>query len=620
MLQKFSVKDLKRETSLIRSRIYIAGFFMLLLGSVVVARIFYLQVIMHDHFTTLSRHNRVKILPIPPTRGLIFSRDKVLLADNRPSFSLEVIPEQVDDLDQLIKRLGVIIKIEGSDIKRFKDQLRKKRRFENVPIRFNLSDEEVARISVNRHLLPGIDVVARLNRYYPLGPNTSHAIGYVGMIDEDEFRNLNASNYRGTSYIGKVGVEKAYEKLLHGSVGYQQVEVNAQGRIIRVLDRTPPVPGKNIYLTLDVSLQNLAVDALGDKRGAIVAIDPRDGSILALVSTPGYDPNLFVNGIDSFSYRKILNSKDTPLLNRALQGKYPPGSTIKPFIGFAALNYGLRTPYEETFCQGWFSIPGRSHRYRDWKKYGHGYVNLDNAIAQSCDVYFYTLAFEMGIDRLYPALQQFGFGKKTGIDIGGEDAGLLPSREWKRRVFGQIWFPGETVIMGIGQGSISVTPIQLATATAAMANRGKTIIPHLLAEVRDPVTGETVRHVGSRGRQAITAAQDTYWDEIITAMVDVVHGAHGTARRSGLGAAYRFAGKTGTAQIVGMPQDEEEQIEDLPEELLDHALFIAFAPVEAPRIAVAIIVENGGHGSRSAAPIARRLFDHYFNEKPPQQG
>lgn len=612
MSPQISLKNLDWESRLIQRRIVISGVAIVILFLILLLRVIYLQVLQHEHYTTLSQHNRVKIVAIPPIRGLIFSQDNVLLADNRPSFTLEVVPEKVQDLDEMITQLSELMVIEDSDIRRFREQLRRKRRFEGVPLRFNLSDEEVARISVNQHLLPGIDVVARLNRYYPLSTNLSHTIGYVGMIDETELEKLDKSNYSGTSHIGKIGVEKAYEDILHGEVGYQQVEVNAQGRIIRVLDRTSPVPGKNLYLTLNIGLQNLAVQELEGKRGAIVAIDPNTGGILTSVSSPGYDPNLFVNGIDSKSYGTLLQSTDAPLLNRFLQGKYPPGSTIKPFLGLAALDLGLRESEAETWCQGWYSLKGSSHRYRDWKKSGHGHTGLLKAIAQSCDVYFYDLANDMGVDRLNKALAVFGFGKKTDIDIGSESSGLLPSREWKRKRLGQPWYPGETLILGIGQGSALVTPLQLATATAAMANKGKLYQPHLLAEVKDPVNGDVIDRFKLNVKSEVEVTEPTYWQEVIAAMHEVVQGPTGTARRTGSGAKYDFAGKTGTAQVVSIAQDEEYNEEELPEELRDHALFIAFAPLEDPKIAVAIIVENGGSGSSGAAPIARRLFDYYL--------
>jgi penicillin-binding protein 2 len=612
MSPKLTLKDPNHEFRVVRRRILAAAGLMLVALLVLLGRVFHLQVVMHDHFTTLSQHNRVKIVPIPPMRGLIFSRDGVLLADNRPSFSLEIVPERVEDIDAVIAELRRIILIDDSDVARFKEQIRKKRRFESVPLRFNLSEEEVARISVRRHRFPGVEVVARLNRYYPLGPNLAHTIGYVGMIDEADMESLDKSNYAGTTHIGKLGVEKAYESLLHGRVGYQQVEVNAQGRVIRVLSRTPPVPGKNLYLSLHVGLQNLAVQALEGRRGAIVALDPRDGAVLALVSSPGYDPNLFVNGIDAKTYRGLLSSKDTPLLNRALQGKYPPGSTIKPFLALTALEHGVRTPGETTWCPGWYSLKGSSHRYRDWKKGGHGHVNMHEAVAQSCDVYFYALAQDLGIDNLSKALSGFGFGGPTGVDIGGESSGVVPSPQWKRGAMGQPWYPGETLILGIGQGFMLATPMQLATATMVLANHGRVLKPQVLAEARDPVTGEVVMRTSPAERREISVRDRAYWEAVVASMNAVVQGPTGTARRSGDKAGYRFAGKTGTAQVFGIAQDGKYDANSIPEELRDHALFIAFAPLEDPRIALAVIVENGGGGSSTAAPIARTLLDYYL--------
>ena len=613
MPQKYTLTDTRQEYHLIRNRIIVSGVIICLLILSLLARIFYLQVVRHDHFTTLSRHNRVKIQPLVPMRGLIFSRDKVLLADNRPSFSLEIVPEQVKDLDQLFQDLGGVISINAQDIARFRTELSKHRRFDSIPLRFNLSEEEVASVSVNRYRYPGVDIVARLSRYYPLVANIAHVVGYVGMIDETELKELDASNYRGTTHMGKLGVEKAYEDILHGTVGYQQVEVNAQGRVIRVLDRVPPIAGQNITLSLDVALQNLAVELLENRRGAIVAIDPRDGSVLALVSAPGYDPNQFVNGIAPASYKMLLSSLDAPLLNRALRGQYPPGSTIKPFFGLAALVNGYRTTAAETWCPGWFRLPGKERKYRDWKKGGHGHTNLQNAIAQSCDVYFYNLAMDMGIDELSHALWNFGFGRRTGIDIGGESTGLVPSREWKKNVLGQAWYPGETVNVGIGQGSLLVTPVQLATAVAMMANRGRAIIPHLLDQASSLTAPEENRPLSDKSTDLQRQAMDRYYDEIINAMGEVVQGARGSARASGRDAPYRYAGKTGTAQVIGLPEDElEAEKKEVDVEFRDHALFIAFAPVENPVIALTIIVEHGGGGSSTAGPIARKLLDFHL--------
>ena len=619
MVQEITLKDSEHETGIIAKRVYIAGAIVVLLVAILILRVFYLTVLQHEHFTTLSKSNRVKITPIPPIRGLIYSREGEVLAENKPTYSLEVIPEQIENVDELIVQLKEIIPINDKDIERFKKALKKKRRFENVALRFNLNEEEVALFAVNRHRFPGVDVVAGLNRYYPLGKDLVHTIGYVARIDEEDIKRLDVSNYSGTSHIGKLGIEKSYESVLHGEVGYQQVEVNAQGRVIRVLDRTPPKPGENLHLTIDLSLQQIAIDALKDKRGAIVAIDPTNGDILTFVSSPGYDPNKFVNGIDSKSYKALLSSKDKPLINRITRGKYPPGSTLKPFLGLAALNQGIRTLHDESWCPGWYSLKGREHRYRDWKKQGHGHTDLHKAIMQSCDVYFYILAYELGIDRIHESLSRFGFGKETGVDIEGEATGLLPSREWKRKALGQAWFPGETLIMGIGQGYALTTPLQLAKATASLANRGSVVRPRLVSSTSNSITTE-VQSLPVENETKVVMNTEHHWNDIIKSMRDVVHGAGGTAWRSGLNAEYEFAGKTGTAQVIGIAQDEEYDADEIAEEFQDHALFIAFAPVESPRIAVAIIVENGGGGSKAAAPIARKLFDDFMSDKSMSEG
>lgn len=611
MSLKFTLKDIEEESRLVRFRVYTAALIIILLVMVIVGRLFYLQVIRHDHFITLSQNNRVKVLPIPPIRGLVFSRDNVLVADNQPSFSLELIPEQIENLDKIIDQLSRLIDIDDESVKRFKKLRQGKRRFESIPLIFKLSENEIARFSVERHRFPGVEVVARPYRHYPEESGLVHVLGYVGRIDEKDLQKIDESDYLGTSHIGKLGVEKAYEDTLHGHVGHQQVEVNAQGRIIRVLERTPPEPGQNIHLTLDYSLQTVASNILQGRRGSIVAIDPNNGDILALVSSPAYDPNPFVNGIGSKSYKALLSARDTPLVNRALNGKYPPGSTIKPFLGIAALTTGLREASDTTWCKGWYSLKGHSHRYRDWKKTGHGHADLNYAIMQSCDVYFYTLAHDLGITRLNKALTDFGFGMNTEIDIGGESTGLIPSVDWKRRALNQPWYPGETLIAGIGQGYVLTTPLQLATATAALANHGKLVFPRLVNKTSDPISGE-ITNLQLAIPNYVSDYKKEYWDYIIQAMEDVVHGARGTARRSGAKAAYKFAGKTGTAQVIGIGQDEKYDKENVPEHLRDHALFIAFAPVEAPEIALAIVVENGGGGSSTAAPIARQLLDHYL--------
>lgn len=614
MAKEFALKDQDHESNLVARRVYVTAFIILMLVIMIISRIFYLTVLQHEHYTTLSKSNRVKITPIPPLRGLIYSRDGVILAENKPTFSLEVVPEQIDDVDRVIAQLQKIITIEASDIERFKKSLKKKRRFENVPLRLNLNKEEVALFAVNRHRFPGVDIVAGLNRYYPYAEKLVHTIGYVARIDENDIKNLNESNYSGTTHIGKLGIEKSYETLLHGEVGYQQVEVNAQGRVIRVLDRTAPKPGENIHLTIDLSLQQIAIDALENRRGAIVAMDPRNGDVLSFVSSPGYDPNKFVNGIDSKSYKALLTSKDKPLINRVIQGKYPPGSTIKPFMGIVGLQNGIRTMADETWCPGWFTLKGHEHRYRDWKKQGHGHTDLHHAIMGSCDVYFYSLAHDLGIDLIYEGLSEFGFGQITGIDIDGENKGLMPSREWKRKAIGHAWYPGETLILGIGQGYALTTPMQLVKATSSLANKGNIIRPRLVSSTSNSITNEVIT-LPSISENQINVSDNSYWDDVINSMYDVVHGVGGTAWRSGLNAEYKFAGKTGTAQVIGIAQDEEYNKEEIAEKFQDHALFIAFAPVEAPRIAIAIIVENGGGGSKTAAPIARKMLDQFMHNR-----
>jgi penicillin-binding protein 2 len=608
-----TIKDIAAEAGIVRGRVIAACVTVLLLAGVLVARMAQLQVVEYEHFSTLSEDNRVKIVPLAPTRGLIYDRNGVELAQNTPTFSLEIVPENVEDMTELLAELGKLVEISDEDSERFRSMLKKKRPFQSVPLRYRLSEEEVARISVNRHRFPGADVQARLTRSYPLGASAVHLLGYVGSMNEEDLQSVDAAEYRGTTHIGKTGVEQAYESLLHGRPGFQHVETNAQGRILRVLERSDPTPGSNIYLTIDASLQAVAERALGSENGAVVAVDPATGGLLAFASMPVYDPNLFVDGIDSKTYRKLLASPERPLFNRALNGQYPPGSTVKPFVGLAGLELETVTKDHELFCPGWYRLPGRERRYRDWKKWGHGKVNVTRSIVESCDVYYYTLAHEMGIEQLHDYLTLFGFGQRTGIDLHGESAGLMPSEEWKRRSKGQAWFPGETLITGIGQGFTLATPLQLAMATATLSTRGVRLRPQVVLRREDAVSQSSVDLVPET-LDTIAPHLEANWQTIINAMADVVHGPRGTARRIGVGATYRIAGKTGTAQVFGIAQDEEYDAEKLDKKLLDHALFIAFAPVDNPRIAVAVLVENGGSGSRTAAPIARKVMDHYFQQ------
>ncbi len=616
--QRF-LKDVVREQQIFKQRVLVAVIFIVLLLLVLLIRQIELQIVLHEHFVTRAEDNRVKILPIAPTRGLIYSRDGVLLAENSPSFSLDIIPEAVPDIEDTLVRLSVIIDIELEEVERFHKNRKRKRRFDRIPIRFNLTDEEVARFAVNSYQFPGVDINASLARHYPLNQEMSHLIGYVGRINEQELTKLDSSNYAASRHIGKIGIEKQYEDLLHGQVGYQQVEVNVKGRILRVLERTPPVPGVNLHLSIDVGLQKTAYKALEGRRGAIVAIEPATGEVLAMVSVPGFDPNLFVNGISSKKYRDLNTDMSRPLFNRFLLGQYPPGSTIKPLLGLSALEWGYRSAAKETWCPGWFQLEGRQHRYRCWKKHGHGKVNLNHAIVQSCDVFYYSLANDMGIDRLYQSMDSFGFGRKTGVDLPWERSGLMPSRSWKKSAKDLPWYPGETLITGIGQGFMLTTPLQLAQASAIMAQRGKAFKPFVLKSMQQSGSTE-LSYFRPQPLDVYPQASRVNWQTIIQSMRDVVHGTRGTARRSGQGAKYQFAGKTGTAQVFGIKQDEEYDKENVAAHLKDHALFIAFAPVEQPVIAVAVVIEHGGSGSSSAAPIARKLFDYYLSDGKSEAG
>ncbi|MFL2556097.1 MAG: penicillin-binding protein 2 [Gammaproteobacteria bacterium] len=609
------LKDRDKESSIIKKRIFIVGSIIALLIGGLIFGLFSLAVVQNEHYTTLSKTNRQKILPIAPIRGLIYSNDGVVLAENKPTYSLQVIPEKIDDIDNLITRLREIVHIDDEDIKQFQHLSSKKRRFERIALRENLTEKEVALFSVNRHLFSSVDVVESFYRNYPLGKDLAHSIGYVSRIDENDLENISeaglSSNYIATTHIGKLGIEKSYESFLHGKVGYQKVEVNAEGRVIRILEKTSPISGNNIYLSIDLLLQKTAAESLGDRKGAIVAMDPRSGNILAFVSSPTYDPNQFSSGINAALYKSLLSSKNKPLVNRVIQGKYPPGSTIKPFLGLIALDNEIRNLSDEVWCPGWFSLDGHDHRYRDWKKEGHGRTNLDKAIIESCDVFFYKLAFQLGIDEIYRGLSDFGFGQVSGIDMTAEKNGLLPSRRWKKENIKDPWFPGETVILGIGQGYALATPMQLVVATAAIANKGILFEPKLVSGISNQ-EGIGITATSNKIKNRIQLKNNSSWKEILKSMQSVVHDTNGTAWKSGLNAEYNFAGKTGTAQIIGIDQESEYKEEEIPDNLRDHALFIALAPVEQPEIALAIVVENGGGGSKTAAPIARKMLDSYF--------
>jgi len=607
------VSDHSYEASIFKFRAIVAAIICLLMLAGLLFRLAWLQIVDYAHFSDLSEHNRIRLMELPPTRGLIYDRNGVILAENKPTFHLEIIPEQVDDMEAMLKQLGEIVTLNESEIERFKEQLRVRRSFQRISLRSRLNEDEVARLAVNRHRFPGMDINARLSRYYPQGKAAAHAVGYVGRINQRELTVIDEGNYRGTSHIGKTGLEKYYEAELHGQVGRQNVEVNAQGRVLRVIDKVAPVAGNDLVLNLDIELQRIAEEGLGDFAGAVIAIEPHTGAIVTFVSKPSFDPNLFVHGISHKDYNAYQHDVYKPLFNRAIFGQYPPGSTFKPFIGLASIEQRRFGVKETLRCKGHYLLPGDAteRKYRDWKKEGHGIVDLAEAIEQSCDVYFYELAYRMGIDSMHDFLAQFGFGEKTGIDLLGERKGLLPSTDWKKRAHSTVWYPGETLIAGIGQGYMLATPVQLAVATAALASRGEKIVPRLLKDIHDS-KDDTVK-IREPSITRIKLREEKHWNVMFEAMKRVVHGTWGTARATGWGMKFKMAGKTGTAQVFGIAQDEEYDEETVAKKLRDHGLFIGFGPVEDPVLAVAVVAENGEHGSKMA-PIAKKMIKRYMEK------
>lgn len=605
------LKDVHLERAIFSSRLLLLVFFILLLTGTLVYRLVDLQVWQHGRYSLMAQSNRVHLSPVPPSRGLIYDRNGKVLADNLPSYILEVIPEQVDDLPNTLSRLSEIIELSDDQVAAFMKLLKRSKKFRAIPLKLNLNEEEVARFYVDQFRFPGVSIEARENRYYPQGALFAHVLGYVGRISEADQKRLDKTNYRGTTHVGKTGIERYYEKLLHGSVGVREDEVNSKGRRLRTLSLTPGESGQDLVLTLDSRLQRAARDALGDESGSIVAMDPRTGEVLAMVSTPAFDPNLFVNGISFKNYGALRDNPERPLFNRSIKGRYPPGSTVKPVMALAGLDAGIMKAEDRMFAGSYYQLANDPRKYRDWKKTGHGWVNMDTAIAQSCDVYFYDLAFKLGIDRIDAVLGQFGLGKKTGIDLLGESPALLPTREWKRKKYKKPWYPGETLIVGIGQGYMLSTPLQLAKMTSCLAMRGSCHEPFLLkATQNNGEEGAGAEHQGEVSE--VSAGDERQWDQVIAAMEHVMTGPTGTARKVAAGAKYRIAGKTGTSQVFGLKADEKYDAEKLRRKLHDHSLFVGFAPVEEPRIAIAVLVEHGGSGSRVAAPIARKVMDAWL--------
>ena len=619
------LKNPERELFLFRRRLALAGGIVVLAFMVLMGRFVYLQVVMQSHFSTLAESNRISLVPAVPNRGVITDRNGIVLAQSFSAYTLEVTPSKVKNLEDTIEQLSALVEITSRDRKRFRKLLDESKNFESMPLRTRLSDEEVARFAVNRYRFPGVEIKARLFRQYPFGELASHVIGYIGRINDDDIDRIDerneTANYKGSDYIGKVGIELSYESELHGTTGLEEVEVDAGGRAVRVISRTPPISGNNLKLSLDIKLQQVAEAAFGDKRGALVALDPNTGEVLSFVSKPGYDPNLFVEGIDPQNWDLLNTSPDKPLLNRPLRGAYPPGSTFKPFMALAALSLGKRTPQQTIFDPGYFMLAGGAHRFNDDKVGGHGRVDMYKSIVVSCDTYYYQLASELDIDDLAGVLRQFGFGQKTGLDIEGELTGVLPSRAWKRQRFAgkqfreehRKWYLGDNISVGIGQGYNAYTPVQLAHATATIATNGNSYKPHLVKTIQNTRTGG-VTEISTSPTHHIDIKPE-HWEIVRNAMVGV--NKEGTGARAFAGTSYVAGGKTGTAQVFSLKGDKYDH-KKTAERLRDHAWFIAYAPADNPKIALAVLVENGGFGASAAAPIARQVLDFYLTGKSPK--
>ncbi|HEY8119004.1 MAG TPA: penicillin-binding protein 2 [Methylophilaceae bacterium] len=601
-----------------RIRLAVAAIGILLCFGALAGRFFFLQMAKYDYFQTLAENNRISLVPIVPNRGLILDRNGILLAHNFFVYTLEITPSKTENLEETINEIGKLVEVSPNDRKRFKKLRMQSHSFESIPLRTHLNEVEAARFAVNRYRFPGVEIKSRLFRHYPQGELGSHLLGYIGRINDADLQALedsgDLSNYKGSDHIGKSGLEQYYERNLHGTTGFQQVEIDADGHAVRVLSSTAPVPGDNLTLTIDSKMQSIAEHAFGQRRGALVAINPSNGEVLAYVSKPTFDPNLFVDGIDNESWKAFNDSLDKPLINRPLRGIYPPGSTFKPFVAMAGLENDKRLPPFSISDPGFYTLSGSSHRYRDWKPGGHGQVDIKKAITVSCDTFFYGLALDLGIDQLTSFLGHFGFGKKTGIDIEGEIGGLLPTPEWKWKRWKQKWYPGETVITGIGQGYTLVTPMQLAQATAILANNGVAMRPHLVASIQENSSGINKPMPITTVDKIPLKAENI---ELVREGMMGVTQPGGTAASIGAGSPYLIAAKTGTAQVVGIKQNEKYNASLVAERHRDHALFIAYAPADDPKIALAVIVENGEHGGSSAGPIARQVMDYYLLGKLP---
>lgn len=613
--KRIALRDHSAETALFSSRIVVSFIFVLCVLGLLLSNLYYLQVDSYQAYKTRSNENRVKLVPLPPNRGLIYDRNGILLAENKPVYSLDMVPDKITDIDATIVALTTLLNLTEDNIEDFHTRLKRQRRFKLVSILTNLSESQVALFSVQQHKYPGISVTARLKRYYPFGDALTHALGYVARINSNDLIRLEKQGsramYAATHDIGKQGIERYYEDTLHGEPGFKEVEVNNRGKIVRTLKITPPVPGNDLYLNIDIRLQLKAQKELAGRRGAIVLLAPKTGEVLAMISSPSYDPNLFVHGISSKNYNRLLQSKDRPLINRATQGRYPPASTVKPQLAILGLEDGAITPSTIINDRGWFQIPNTKRRFRDWKRWGHGKINVYTAIEQSSDTFFYNLAYNVGIDKISGFMTEFGFGDYTGIDVKEETKAILPSRDWKRARYNEPWYQGDTISVGIGQGYWSATPIQLAKATGIVASRGLRPVPQLVRDIKY-TNGDVYKPVVEL--PPLKLKDPSHWQVAKDGMHGVVTKSNGTARRAFANTSYSAAGKSGTAQLYQLGE-EKYDANKIRERLRDNAMFVAYAPFEEPEISATIILENAGGGSSQAAPSARRLFDVYFDNK-----
>ena len=626
MLRKRSqIRDYQEEARLFKSRAIVAFMGIVIMMGLLVTNLYNIQVNQFQDYKTRSNDNRIKVVPIAPNRGLIYDRNGNLLAENRPVFSLEITPEKIKNMDETIASLQKVLAITPEQVERFNRERRQTRRFKSVPILTQLTPEQVAKFSVNQHKFPGVSVNAALKRHYPYGEVLTHVIGYVSRINDRDMQRLireeKDANYQATRDIGKLGIERYYEDMLHGTAGYQEVEVNSRGRIIRTLKYVPPVPGKDIVLNLDIDLQLYAHELINSRRGSIVILDPEDNGVLAMVSSPSYDPNAFVHGISGKAYRALLNNKNRPLVNRATLGIYPPASTIKPFMAVAALQEGVITPYTTRNDPGYWKIPNsKTKPFRDWLRWGHGKVDIVKSIEESVDTFFYQVAYDMGIDRISRWMMMFGFGDYTGIDIYEESKANMPTRDWKMARHRTPWYQGDTIPVGIGQGYWTATPMQIAKATSVLVKHGEVVAPHLLrATIDNGNLFETQQLSDIETYPPITGVPKRYWDLATEGMRLVNHGKKGTARRAFYNTEYVSAGKSGTAQVFGLGEDEEYNADEIAEHLRDHALFTGFAPIDDPKLIVTMVLENAGGGSSQGGPVVRQIFDHYLVEQKEEE-